>query len=470
MANEIDPSGNSPRFSDHGKKFLLLAIVLPILLIFPILVDGNLGADEDHCLFGCLRVIDEESSPVEEYAVTVVDETDPFPDVFTFPPGFPPPPRGTVVRSHIVRSPDGAHEISSPVGSGHRIDVFAAGHLMSSVPPPRPGETVVIRLSRAFALRGRVENSDGRPVEGAEIRLHGSEVSVESPRSAMAMTDGEGHFEIAPLYRRQLLLEIVHPGFRNLRSWIDISQPPERQTFRVGAPDERTTLPLPSSSPVVTSLPPPDEEAQARPEVDPVPLIQPHLIYVSSLPVPAPESTLSDLDRSILREVFRDVRRRVQDVMDEWEDPVPWELLVLARTEPFDWMEEMSWAIDQERFDAKPLLRIHDVERSGVPVSIDRVVRETGLEPVTLFDLPLEKHPSSFPIAIDFVDHSRHREQIGRLPVLVSATLPAMNDSRTEAIVFIRSSVFDFFQWVYHVKIQNGRPTITWVAEPVPSC
>ena len=469
MPNEDDRTPWFRRSSSPATRLMVLGLLLVTCATLAIHEGVPLLADEARCLYGCLRVIDAESRPVTEYAVSIVDGSDPFAEHFELPPGFPQPPRGTVVGSIIVRSSDGTHELSVPVDPGLRLDVFSVGYLTLSVAAPPPGEMITIRLPEAFALSGRVEGPAGSPLSGASVRLHRSDALSELERPPMVVTDTRGEFEISPLYESDYLLVISHPEFENLRTRISLSLPPERQSYRLRARGEHPSIPLAQPVPASASHGRPEQEAPTG-VTGPVARIESPAHTATSLPVAIPESTLSDLDRAILQEVLRDVRRRVQDVIDDWENPEPWELLVLARTEPFDWMEMGAWQIGRNPFDAGPLPSRHDVERSDVPVVIARLIREAGLEPVALTDLPLERHLSRFPIAIDFVDHSRHGEQLGRLPVLVSTTLPAMNDARTEAIVFVRSSIFDFFQWVYNVEIRDGRPNITWVAEPVPSC
>ena len=74
-----------------------------------------------------------------------------------------------------------------------------------------PTFLVFFLLAATPVLTGRIADSRGKPLAGAEVRVH-----IEDGRTVDGMTDGRGAFRIEIAGRFQL--EIRHKGFRSVRS------------------------------------------------------------------------------------------------------------------------------------------------------------------------------------------------------------------------------------------------------------
>jgi hypothetical protein len=132
-------------------------------------------------------------------------------------------------------------------------------------------------------------------------------------------------------------------------------------------------------------------------------------------------------------------------------------------------VEPTEWLVEEEQVDVVSFLR--EVEAPGESIRVDNVARDAGLEAVALPDLPIERHRvGTTLVAMQLVDHDRLVDTTNDGVVLLATTRPAISRGGDRAIVVITSVVVDFFNWIYLVEIENGRPRIRCVAEPEPSC
>jgi hypothetical protein len=184
----------------------------------------------------------------------------------------------------------------------------------------------------------------------------------------------------------------------------------------------------------------------------------------ATLPPARPEAELDETERAILLEVLQDVRARVAEFVKSQSAVV-----LLAQTDPMLSVEPTEWLVEEEQVDVVSFLR--EVEAPGESIRVDNVARDAGLEAVALPDLPIERHRvGTTLVAMQLVDHDRLVDTTNDGVVLLATTRPAISRGGDRAIVVITSVVVDFFNWIYLVEIENGRPRIRCVAEPEPSC
>ena len=132
----------------------------------------------------------------------------------------------------VVTSEDGSFILTAPPESGREIVLAAQGHFETTRAWPAPDdperERLLVYLSPGFTLVGRVEDWRGRPVAGAEVRVHRADRSwLESldwryTGFGWARTGPDGGFAIPGLEPRYELKAVaVHPEYLPVAVEID---------------------------------------------------------------------------------------------------------------------------------------------------------------------------------------------------------------------------------------------------------
>ncbi len=123
----------------------------------------------------------------------------------------------------------------------------------------------VVRLTRGAALRGRVVDHDGKPVEGAKVFFHAPTSSTLVPISPMP-TDANGRFRVTGSGETTERLVVLAP---RLSVWV-VSVPQEKMN------EELTVrLPRPATLKVVVDIPGAVQEGEKQLVDSPIPRIAP---------------------------------------------------------------------------------------------------------------------------------------------------------------------------------------------------
>ncbi|MCC6558804.1 MAG: carboxypeptidase regulatory-like domain-containing protein [Polyangiaceae bacterium] len=151
------------------------------------------------------------------------------------------------VTSRVLSGEDGGFRFSPPEPGAYELVLATASGFLPFAPAwgaspirwtARAGERVhgaTISLTPAVTYSGEVQDPDGKPVEGAEVRVHtedGGEGALV-PTTDRAVSNAKGEFQLsAP---DGALLEARHPAFAPARERLDFSaQVSKRVVLRLG--------------------------------------------------------------------------------------------------------------------------------------------------------------------------------------------------------------------------------------------
>lgn len=200
---------------------------------------------QPRCDVLCGRVVDAATlKPVGRYTVAIFATDAAAPRMMVgLPPGYPLPP-GALISSFEVSAADGVFEVPPVKAQKIVVGIRATNHLaFQSREIVLPGrERLDVRLERAWQVKGKVVDDDGRPVARTSIYndTPSSELTVvlQNLRGAatpIGRSDADGRYSIDDVQNNGIPLNVIAiaPGLFPQRAQIPVAGPATAYDFRM---------------------------------------------------------------------------------------------------------------------------------------------------------------------------------------------------------------------------------------------
>lgn len=135
------------------------------------------------------------------------------------------PPSDNYVTARATSDAEGRFEVQRPETFGGTLHIFASGYVPTSGDPKRPRSLPfgteestgpeVYTLDKATTVSGTVRDDQGVPLPGAKVIATDATVKKGEPYAepyVRAASDGDGHFQLAPVPEAPLLVQVSAPG------------------------------------------------------------------------------------------------------------------------------------------------------------------------------------------------------------------------------------------------------------------